>query len=64
MSQFVIDYDSRSDSGPSLVGPFPSRDAAQDYADSLRGPGWEASYCICELAAPTALRQRKETPNA
>lgn len=50
-TQFVIDYDYRSDSGPRLVGPFPSRSAAEEHADSLRGPGWEALYCISPVAA-------------
>jgi len=49
---FVLEYEYRSDNGPHLVGPFPTRDAAQAHADSLRGPGWEACYSVCPLVSP------------
>lgn len=46
---FILEYEYRSDNGPQLVGPFTTRDAAQAHADSKRGQGWEATFCICPL---------------
>lgn len=43
---YVVDFDYRSDGGPHLVGPFETREAAHEYTDSFRGPGWEASFCV------------------
>lgn len=57
MSAFILEYEYRSDNGPHLVGPFDTRDAAQAHADTKRGPGWEASYCICPLASPEEAQQ-------
>lgn len=50
---FVLEYDHRSDDGPSRVGPFPSREAAFTYGDSLNGPGWTAEYQAVPVYAPS-----------
>lgn len=52
MSLFVLQYDYRSDNGPDLVGPFPSRERAMEYAASLQCPGWRASFCVAPLEQP------------
>lgn len=49
---FVLNFDNRSDGGPRFVGPFHSRQDAEDHADSLAGPGWQASFCVVRLTAP------------
>lgn len=33
--QYVLVYTERSDDGPSLIGPFPSREAARAHADTI-----------------------------
>jgi hypothetical protein len=52
LRMFIVDFDYRSDNGPRLVGPFDTREHAQLWTDGLRGPGWEAEFCIAPLAAP------------
>jgi hypothetical protein len=63
MSAWILDYDDRSDDGPLRVGPFPTKEAAEGYAASLRGPGWSASYCVTPLAAPTGPEHVEPTPH-
>lgn len=50
-AQFVVRFGHRSDSGPALVGPFPSRVAASDSVAALLRVGWEANYEIEPLTA-------------
>lgn len=50
---WAVEFDYRSDSGPRLVGPFDTREQAQEWTDGLRGPRWEAEFCIAPMAPPT-----------
>lgn len=47
---FIVQYDYRSDDGPSHVGPFRSRRAANEWADRQRIH--EASWGIVKLWVP------------
>lgn len=51
MSDYVLEFDYRSDNGPHLVGPFPSREAAFEWAYQAVGDG-EASYHVSPLDPP------------
>lgn len=46
---YVLVFDYRSDDGPPLVGPFPSRETAFDYAGTLGGT---LEYEAQPLASP------------
>lgn len=59
--QWVIEYDYRSDNGPRMVGPFPSRQAAEAWADTLRGPGWEAEFSYCPVTPPELAGRSEAT---
>lgn len=52
MSPVIIEYDHRSDGGPTRVGPFDTRSLATAHADSKAREGWTASYSIVPLAPP------------
>lgn len=49
MEQFALSFDSRSDGGPRLVGPFFSRQRAEEHLQSLAGPGWSSESSIVPL---------------
>lgn len=51
---FAIEFDHRSDGGPRLVGPFETRDAANEHADGLGLR--DASFCVVPLADPSEGR--------
>jgi hypothetical protein len=55
MTQYVLEFDYRSDGGPRLVGPFNSREEA--WAAVPVRDGFKAAYCVVPLAAPEVLRQ-------
>lgn len=56
---WAIDYDHRSDNGPLLIGPFPTKDAAHRYANRqqekvMAATGhWSASFCVVPLYEPS-----------
>jgi hypothetical protein len=58
---FALVYASRSDSGPRFVGPFRSREDAEDHADSLAAPGWQASYSVVRLTPPASDQRQSES---
>lgn len=49
-TQYVLVYTERSDDGPSLIGPFPSREAALAHADTIYVDYSESH--VEELTAP------------
>lgn len=52
MTSYIIDFDYRSEDGPSQVGPFDDRADAEAYLDTLSGPGWSSECSIHELTPP------------
>lgn len=52
VEQWVISYEYRSDNGPRDVGPFPSRKAAEQWANTLLGADWSASFDFVPLTPP------------
>lgn len=52
VGSFIVVFDSRSDEGPLEVGPFETRESADDYVESLVGEDFEASWEVHELAEP------------
>lgn len=53
-AMFILEFDSRSDGGPSHVGPFESREEAFDWAyRTLAGPGISGSYCAVPITPPS-----------
>lgn len=51
MKRFVVEFDHRSDGGPTLVGPFDSRDSADEWVGGLPNP-LTASWCVVPLSEP------------
>lgn len=51
--QFVLEFDYRTDNGPHHVGPFPSREAAFEWAYTDVGAG-SASYHAYPITSPDA----------
>ena len=49
---FVLNFYNRSDGGPRFLGPFQSRQDAEDHAISLVTAGFEAGYCVLRLTPP------------
>lgn len=52
VDSWAVEFEYRSDEGPLLVGPFPSKLAAQDYIDSLSGVVAEFAADTPRLARP------------
>ena len=47
-----MQFDSRNDNGPMLVGPFDSRGEAWEWVGTLAAPGFEASSVVRPMSAP------------
>lgn len=47
--QFAVEFDYRSDGGARLVGPFDTKEQAEQWTDGLHGPDWEAEFSIVPL---------------
>lgn len=50
---YIIMFDYRSDSGPTIIGPFPSRTAASDHMLTLARAGFEAEWSTVPISKPT-----------
>jgi hypothetical protein len=50
--KYVVQFDSRNDNGPMLVGPFDSRGEAWEWVGTLAAPGFEASSVVRPMSAP------------
>lgn len=50
---YVVVFEERSDEGPRLVGPFPTRDAAWEFLDAMPPMDYSESH-VEALHAPSA----------
>ena len=58
--QWVIEFDYRSDGGPDRVGPFATKQDAQEWSETLLGPDWRASFWYARLTPPVAAGKVEE----